>query len=400
MINYDLWENTRTDKLESVQDYKENKVIAADVRKHLRERFPMCKWSITSDTYNIWINLVKSPFREDSEELKAITKYAYDYANSKSSTYAYINPNIVSWDYEQSPITPEIKYISDKFQENKTAYEKEQEELMMKRVEKELEERKIQEAEYKKWQAEHEKVVKKIEDNVTVKDADFFAMHFMTTAINKLSSVAEYVEEYQNEVLSRHFKNSETYSKDLHIRYADCHISREIYMSKEIYDLFQNELLTDFSFLSNMGGSCTLDPRVKNDFDYSNMSPEERDTVKWFNVNCVAIYCEGDLKLVIDPQGHNYARYTLFPEADTKIVNVDDIQKMSSDLYAGSLTIEGYKHNFEYDAKTNNINIHSPYFPNPNQICDLAVRYAVEHLEDINKDEIANSEPEYDEEER
>lgn len=71
-----LWNLTRTNSIENnFEKYKiyDNKEIAARIRKHLRERFPMCKWSVTKDGYNsIYVHLLSSPFTIDSEVVNAI----------------------------------------------------------------------------------------------------------------------------------------------------------------------------------------------------------------------------------------------------------------------------------------------------------------------------------------
>ena len=99
----------------------------------------------------------------------------------------------------------------------------------------------------------------------------------------------------------------------------DCKISREVRLSAEDYKNFSNLLLDDFSFIAGMGGSATDDLRVGSMEDYSRMDAEERKTVKWYNINCVAVFCEDKLMLVIDPQGHSYARYTFVLDDSTTI---------------------------------------------------------------------------------
>lgn len=54
--NRNLWEMTRTDGIEdnyALYHLHDTKKIATIIRKHLRARSPMCKWSVTSDYNNV-----------------------------------------------------------------------------------------------------------------------------------------------------------------------------------------------------------------------------------------------------------------------------------------------------------------------------------------------------------
>ena len=79
---YNLWKMTRTDGIEdNYEKYHiySTKEIAAIIRKHLKTRFPMCKWTISKDGNSIDAHILVSPFAIDSEELKAIVHYAYTF---------------------------------------------------------------------------------------------------------------------------------------------------------------------------------------------------------------------------------------------------------------------------------------------------------------------------------
>lgn len=92
-------------------------------------------------------------------------------------------------------------------------------------------------------------------------------------------------------------------------------IVRRVTMSPEAFEAFGRRLLCDFDFLAGMGGSGTDDPRITSMEDYAKMSQEERNTVDWYSVSCVAVYVGNALRLVIDPQGFRYARYVKIPGA-------------------------------------------------------------------------------------
>ena len=51
------------------------------------------------------------------------------------------------------------------------------------------------------------------------------------------------------------------------------------------------------------------------------MTTEEKESVEFYSVNCVAVYCDNKLKMVIDAQGYCYARYVYLIDDSTKIVD-------------------------------------------------------------------------------
>ena len=97
--------------------------------------------------------------------------------------------------------------------------------------------------------------------------------------------------------------------------------------------------MSDYSFLENMGGSRTDDRRIQSMKDYNMMSEDERNTVEWYNFNCVAIYCDNELKLIIDPQGYSYARYVFVVDEQS-----EKVAEYHSDY---GISEEEYQHNKE-----------------------------------------------------
>lgn len=155
---YDLWALTRTEGIENhFEKYHiyDNKEIAAQIRKHLRERFPMCKWSVTKDGYDsIHVYLLSSPFAIDSEVVKAIVHYAYEFAqsfnydNSDSMTdyfdvnfYGVYESDIASsYHYEQREANVAEYNVEQDFLTKKAAFDAEKRE----REEREFQERMAQ----------------------------------------------------------------------------------------------------------------------------------------------------------------------------------------------------------------------------------------------------------------
>ena len=330
---YDLWAMTRTEKIENnfekyhIYDTKE---IAAIIRKHLKSRFPMCKWSVTKDGNSIYINIILSPFAIDSDELKAIVHYAYEFAQSynyNNSDYydvnfygAYEHDIVKSYCYEQREMTDSERNISEAFKAEKSAFDIAEEE----RKEKELEES-IKKAEIERKKAE-ERAIKenlihdKIESSFVENTVDYFVMDVLAPELNKNCTVEEIM-------------NYGEYTRE------NCKVVKEIRFDKETYELFAERLLDDYSFLDGMGGTITDDLRIQSMQDYERMDETERKTVEWYNHNCVSVYCDDELKLVIDPQGYSYARYTFIVDSESTIVKE----------YKGKSGIseEEYQHNVE-----------------------------------------------------
>ena len=312
---YDLFEMTRTDGIENnyekyrIHDCKE---IAAIIRKHIRERFRMCRWSVTSDYNSIRVEMKSSPFAKDSEEVAAIVHYvykfaqSYNYDNSDSMSdyfdvnfYGVYESPIVDYDYQQTEMTVEMMNVSELFRERKAAFEvaererqeREYQEMQKKRAAEQKEAERLR----AEWKAQHEL----IEASAVVTDADYFVMNAVTSTINKMNTV-ESIEEYEEK------------ERD------NCKVTREVRLPENLYRLFENHLLSDYSFLAGMGGTATDDLRVQSMMDYEMMDKEERATVEWYCTNCVAVYCDDVLKLVINPEGFSYARYTYLVDEESE----------------------------------------------------------------------------------
>lgn len=334
--NIDLWSLTRTEGIED--NYGKNRItntkeIAANIRKHLRNRFSMCKWSVTSDYNSICVRLLESPFSRDSEVLKAIVNYAYTYAqswnydNSDSMTdyfdvnfYGVYKNDIVNYNYNQRECKPNETEIETDFLAKKSEFDVEQKKQEEERIKKGVEEYKIRQAEYKKAEAERQKKIHRIEKNAEIKTVNYTIVNAILKA-NKDDNL-DHTEIYDEK------QCRET-----------CQVSREVHFTTEVYALFEKQLMSDYSFFDGMGGSRTDDRRIQSSIDYDMMTEEERETVEWYNIDCVAIYCDGELKLIVDPQGYNYARY----------VYVYDEQSQKVDTYHSDYGIseEEHQHNIE-----------------------------------------------------
>lgn len=334
---YDLWDMTRTEdipnnfELHKIYDTKE---IAAIVRKHIKPRFPMCKFSIKSDHNSIEIDLLTSPFAKNSDELNAIVHYvyiftqSYNYDNSDSMTdyfdvnfYGVYESSIVSYRYEQTEMTENIKGMVTVFQQKKAEWEqaeavRKEQEYQARVKQMEIDRQIAAEA------AEKEKTATAaIESGVVVTDCEkpYYILDLHSPHLNKCCTI----DEANAEIEKGEFKNEV------------CQITREVHMSVELYEKFKNLLLRDFSFLAGMGGTATLDNRIMEMLDYEHMDEDEQNTVEFFSCNCVAIYCENELMFVCNPEGYGYARYILVPgESYTKTNNYTIEQVISNEMLA------------------------------------------------------------------
>lgn len=333
---YDLWALTRTEGIENhFEKYHiyDNKEIAAQIRKHLRERFPMCKWSVTKDGYNsIHVYLLSSPFAIDSEAVKAIVHYAYEFAqsfnydNSDSMTdyfdvnfYGVYESDIASsYHYEQREANVAEYNVEQDFLTKKAAFDAEKREREEREFQERMAQMEVERAESAKRKAERQCRHEIIESGAVVQDANYFVLGCDTTNTRKEDSVNGYTDDCGGEYEVKHHREN-------------CKVARNVYFDSATYEMFANQLLDDYSFLAGMGGSATDDNRVNCDEDYQRMSKEERETVEWYNIECVAIYCDNVLKLVINPEGYNYARYVYFVDKESSIVKEYNSNKGISD---------------------------------------------------------------------
>ena len=338
-----LWKcQTRTDRIpNNFEIYKiiNTKEIASIVRKHIKSRFPMCKFSVRGDYNSIDIDLLASPFEKDGDELNAIVHYvyvfteSYNYDNSDSMTdYFDVNfyfsgeRNIISSCYKQTEMTKDIEDMITLFRAKKAEWEK-SEQI---RKEKELIEQQKQMEIDRQLAAEvakrEEADCKAIESGVRVCDCEspYYIIDTKSTNICKCDSVDKFNAEIENG------------EYEIHV----CQITREVFMSEELYNKFKNMLLCDFSFLSGKGGTGTIDNRISEMLDYTEMTKEERETVEFYDGDCVAVYCDNKLMIVCNPEGFSYARYVLIPEEkytttrDYKIEQIlsEDELKVNSEI--------------------------------------------------------------------
>lgn len=313
--SYNLFEMTRTEGIENNYElYKihDTKEIAAIIRKHIRARFPMCKFSVTSDYHSINIDLLASPFAKDSEEVKAIVHYvfifaeSYNYDNSDSMTdyfdvnfYGVYESSILSYKYEQTEQTEAYIAMSEAFAKSIEAYNIAKAEREARQYEERRKQMEIDRAESARLEAIRKADHEVIENNIEVIEVDYFALNALYLGCQV---------------------NNPTDIEESGVR-ENCRITKEVRMTSEIFELYTKQMISDFSFYGAMtGGTYTDDKRVKSLYDYERMTAEEQKTVEFYNTNCVAIVCDGEIKYVVNSEGHDYGKYTYTIDGESQIV--------------------------------------------------------------------------------
>lgn len=334
-----LWE--RCDVSGIKQHDKNNlppvKDIAALLRKELKTRFPEVKFSITS-TYNTIDAYIKaSPYErrhimkdrrtgepdkygyfEDSDELNAIQAYcealadSWNYDDSDRMTdyfdvHFYGGYFQISGNYEQTEPTDEQKADIADFKKRKAEKEERDHAEFLAQCERDRIQREKDEA-AARIQAQKDAIAREqIEKAAIVTDIpeNERRVYFDLAEYCKISSLDDgekWLEEY--------IKDGEQLPQ------VDAVVSRRVDFNgysdndKKIFANFCRMFMFGFTFLQGKGGHETADARVTKE-NYEKLTSEQRKGVKWYDCDCVAVYNNGVLQFIIDPEGFSYARYIL-----------------------------------------------------------------------------------------
>lgn len=304
-----LWDRCQVADIPEHDKYMSTKEIAELTRKHIKSRFPEIKFSCrigsggwaAANEVNFYFK--SAPFSKDSIYFEAVREYikawlwSFNYDNSDSMIDYFdrgFYENISTWDFEEVAPTEEQTADLANFDEMKAASDAE------KKAEEEaayllyIEECKKAEEEAEKRRQEDKKKHAEIIQHVKIVDIPenekIIISGLMTCGSGKECNISEIIEEGTT-------KNKSAL------------IKRCLYFEDSaIYNIFCSMFLYDFDFLSGCGGTGTLDTRVTDDNIYK-LNQIERDSVKWIMWDCVAVYLNNELKLIIDPEGYTYARY-------------------------------------------------------------------------------------------
>lgn len=304
-----LWERCKTDNIPEHCRTTDTKTVAAETRKHIKERFPEIKFSCrigsggwaAHNEVNFYFK--SAPFAKDSIYFEAVKNYvkewlwSFNYDNSDSMTDYFdrnFYENISTWDFTETEPTESQKTDLANFDvESQKAKE---------------EDEKRREEEFQKYLAEQEEKEKAYKEHQKVVDAQ-------KEEINSHVKVIE-ISENEKYILSGTMIcgmgkecNLEELQKWGEKKEESALIKRELYFTDEkIYNNFCNLFLHDFDFLSECGGTGTFDTRVTNEI-YRKLNSEQIESVKWILWNCAAVFLNEELKLIIDPEGYSYSRY-------------------------------------------------------------------------------------------
>lgn len=281
------------------------------------------RWNIPDSSHPEWLreyyyNCIKDArVREYRHEIteESAPEFTSSFVQKLNSVAKIAN----AWNWDRSDIMTDyfdigyfcdIRIKCDEFEPRKEMTSAEAAQVAADQAKKEAEERERLEA-YERERAEAEARrqayeaaeradLETVERGSVVEDVEPFTVCGLVEGIGKESTLAELRERVEES--PRKAQRAQ--------------VVRRVTMTPEAFEAFGRRLLCDFDFLANMGGSATDDPRINSAKDYAAMTPEERDSVEWYSVNCVAVYVGDALRLVIDPQGFGYARYTKMPGAE------------------------------------------------------------------------------------
>lgn len=312
-VKMSLWDATQWSEFE-VNKEQEVKEMAKEIRKHLRQRFPQCKFSVTTGGSNshstINITIKSSPYEKGSAYLTAIYNYCNSLLNNYRHCYSPADPYTdyagsynfygrvsLDWEYTVTEQTEEIKEDMTLFDSKMEEFEEAEKARKEKELQEYLKEQELKNAEYKRRQEEEKKQVEKIYSSIVVKqlneDQEYFVIDAQFANLNKNQTLNQ----YKDEVVKGDY------------RLENVKITKEVHFNtEEALNNFSNLLLNDFDFLAETGGSFTEDNRINSMIDYYNMDDLEKNTVKW-NLYGVGVYYGGKLQFIVDAQGHSYARY-------------------------------------------------------------------------------------------
>lgn len=243
-------------------------------------------WTLTTAFYN---------------KCMAVYKIAnqWNYDNSDSMT-----------DYFDVGYYLDIDIKHDDFEPRATMTDQERAALAIERKEEERErqhkayeeERKKAEEEsrkYNEWVKESNEIIL---NDVSIDDLEEKEQLFAVDLLgawgkqNSLEELREDVQSYYNDGEEPHHNNAL--------------ITRIItFKTADAFDRFSKMFLHDFPFIEGKGGTATEDERINSSTDLYKLTKEQRESIDFYLNDCIAVYYDGSLQYVIDPQGYGYSRY-------------------------------------------------------------------------------------------
>lgn len=325
-----------------------DRCAAEYIRKHLRERFPECKFSVTSggagylNSVDIYIKSApwgkitvkgdpcaaswtrREDHEEPSEQLAAVLAYCEALHNvfddddgdiyADYGAYHDLYGSVaISGRFEQTEPTEEQRADAEAFTASKAADDARKEAEAAAKFEEEQRQREEERKQAEQREKETARAVKAIENHVEVIEIPEAEQKKIKvySGVGKepnIAEVRETIEEKKNEEAE-----PEQAKASRIVKFSDV----------ALFEKFTEIFLHDFSFLAGKGGTATDDVRVTEE-NYQRLSREQRETVTFYMTDCVAVYLNDELKLIIDPEGYSYARYVAIPTGEEV---TDDEQK-------------------------------------------------------------------------
>lgn len=326
-----LWDRCQVSEIPEHSKNLSTKEIAAETRKHIKGRFPEIKFSCcigsggwaSHNEVNFYFK--SAPFSKDSQYYEAIKNYvkcwlwSFNYDNSDSMTDYFdrgFYETITTWNFEETEPTEaqraDMAYFDIKAEEAKQA-ERERERAEYEKYLKECEEaRKLAEIRRQKEEAERIKILEDIKIIDISENDKYILTGSMICGCGKDNNIDEV-------------------KKDGHTKEESAIIKREIYFTnEENYNNFCHLFMYDWDFCNDCGGTGTLDKRV-NDENMTRLNETQRDNVKWLLWDCIAVFLNNELKLIIDPEGYSYCRYVNIITGECKKELLTDVESAETE---------------------------------------------------------------------
>lgn len=199
-------------------------------------------------------------------------------------------------------------------EEERTAYEEEKRQeaeeraAQIERWKKEEEERKERERIY---QEQRQKDREQIFENISVQDLDESEQIYITNLVGG----------FGKECTLDELRESEEKS----YRREDALITRKVVFSDmTTFEIFCKYLIDDFDFLEGKGGTASEDVRLEEVKNLYSLNADQRESVKLFMNDCVGVYVGDSLRMVCNPEGYSYSRYTYEPTEESDILTAKE----------------------------------------------------------------------------
>jgi len=320
-----LWDRCKTDDIPEHDRHADTKTIAAETRKHIKSRFPEIKFSCrigsggwaACNEVNFYFQ--SAPFAKDSAYFEAVKAYveawldSFNYNHSDyMSDYFDVNfySDVSSWDFSERPATDEEKQDLADFDTQAAAAE--------------IAKREREESEFLAWQEQekaHAAAAEALERERILNIETVTAAVDVVDVPEKYILTAPMISGIGKEPTVDRIRERGTEREESAL------IARELHFTdRAAFDLFCNMLLDDFDFLKGYGGTGTLDKRV-NDENLHQLNRTQLNQVEFILWDSIAVFVDGKLELIVNPEGYNYARYCYIVTGDASRVPLEDAEK-------------------------------------------------------------------------